>query len=255
MSEVLLKNLGALEVRDAESGRVWLGGNQYWFEKDGGGACSTTAAANICAYLLRARDGAPTDKDGMLAFMGDVRAHVHPRMEEFGCMAPSFARGLDEVLRGLGLPYRTERLDVPKGADGRAAEEAVRGFLAESLARDLPAAFLNLGRGFVHFSAFFGKGVPTVCVECARDGERPPAVLDDWHWVTVTGVAWDDAAAGGYKPPLQDSHGGGTPSDGSDGSGGLRMRLLDNNDHYWIDLGGWLADARNTGAFVRLVVY
>jgi len=245
MGEILLRSIEALELADEPGGCPLLGGNQYWLAEGGGGACSTTAAANICAYLLYTRGGgqpraaAPADRGGMLALMEDVRADVHPRVEEFGCMAPSFAQGLDAALARFGLPYRTERLDVPKGAKG-AADAAGRptpamaqAFLAEALAQDLPAAFLNLGRGFIHFSAFFGKGVPAVAVERARDAGRPPAVLDDWHWVTVTGVAWDDAGAGGCKPPL-------------------RLRLLDNNDHYWIDLGAWLGDARNTGAFVRL---
>jgi hypothetical protein len=54
-------------------------------------------------------------------------------------------------------------------------------------------------------------------------------VLDDWHWVIITGIEPKNA------------------------EGRCIVQILDNNDLYRIDFGEWLAKSVNCGALVRIL--
>jgi hypothetical protein len=53
--------------------------------------------------------------------------------------------------------------------------------------------------------------------------------LDKWHWVTVTGLACDEAG------------------------GEARIDILDNCEQFGVNLGRWLSSAARGGGFVRFL--
>ncbi|MDR1272875.1 MAG: hypothetical protein LBK04_07810 [Clostridiales Family XIII bacterium] len=215
---VLDENVFAIE------GGELYGGNQYWFERDGGAECGATTAANIFAYFLKTRSGPGAEdvkgieldtKAGYMNFMELVRKYIHWSRKEFGLQPPSFIKGSNELAGYLGLPVRSDakadRFRIAEAPMGRQAAESMiadaRGFIKSSIGMNAPLAFLNLSPlGFL-------------------SNRKIDSQIELWHWVTVIGL-----------------------DDRSD----LKVKILDNNRIYEADLTDWMRDGWNSGSFVRL---
>ena len=228
MSAVGLKNMGFLDVKDA-NGTVVYGGSQYWYPKGeffAGGACGATTAANILAYILRSRHelllianasglgglaeptpetGAPgeniaaNDKTGYIGFMKTVYRYFSPSM--IGLHFPWFVKGVARIAKERDLPVSAVFLNVPLWRPGRSDFSKTAGFIRASLDEDIPVAFLALSTG----------GVEN---------------LYKWHWVTIIGLDEDNK----------------------------RVKVLDNTKTSWTDLGRWLSKSVLGGTFVRITV-
>jgi hypothetical protein len=104
-----------------------------------------------------------------------------------------------------GLRLRTEALDVADARAERPSLERATEFIRVGLERDLPVVFLNLDNGL-------------------------ELQLDKWHWVTITGLAYDEAG------------------------GAAIIEILDNCDRLDVNLGRWLSSAARGGGFVRFLL-
>jgi hypothetical protein len=114
-------------------------------------------------------------------------------------------RGIGAYSGAANLNLRTEALDISDARGDRPPLEHVTEFIRVGLERDLPVAFLNLDNGLEY-------------------------QLDKWHWVTVTGVDYDE------------------------GSGATELDILDNCNMLRVNLGRWLESAARGGGFVRFLL-
>lgn len=171
MAKITIKQKNLYEITDEKNNRTW-GGVQYWFPKEGyipPGACGATTGANIFSYLIRTRKGFEIKtnhqtKDGFLEFMKESYKYMHPRV--MGLLADFFLLGADEFAKALGVNMHAEQLKIPICRTCRPDIKKVSSYISESLADDIPVAFLILS-----------------------SGATPE--LDGWHWVTIIGLDED----------------------------------------------------------------
>lgn len=190
-----------LDIMDTD-GRRHHGVNQDWYDnfwrrKAGCGPCT---AANMLRYF-RGRLTLPMPADTpqeALALMNWAWGYVTPTLMGLNS-TQLFQQGMDAILAQLGSPMRCRVLDVPDSPDDRPLEQQVAAFLRAGLQADSPVAFLNL----------HNAGLPE---------------LDNWHWITVTGLA--------------------------EGPDGLRITAADNGNLITLDLSRWLKEAKRGGGFV-----
>ena len=189
MNMFCLKRPELLSVED-ENGSVTAGGDQMWFPKTGfipPGACGATVASALLAYCLRSRPdafdlskkagikgladplcGTVNKKSGYIEFMKIVYPFFRPRIG--GLMSDAFVRGMADFGSEFGLPFSAERLLVPVARPKRPPMEEIGSFISETLADDMPAAFLILSAG-------------------RANG------LENWHWVTILEYDAENARA------------------------------------------------------------
>jgi len=105
---------------------------------------------------------AANNKPGYLEFMKKIYAFFHPRAG--GLMVDAFVEGVSALSDEYGLPLKAESLPVTIMRSKRPSKDAVSLFIRESLASDIPVAFLILSAG------------------CEK-------ALENWHWVTI--MAYD----------------------------------------------------------------
>ncbi|MDR1481976.1 MAG: hypothetical protein LBI74_05060 [Synergistaceae bacterium] len=175
MKNISIPNIDYFKVLDAYTGEMTYGCDQEWFstEWQRRAGCAPCVACNILLYLNRARtgdEGTPVQKKFCEEFMDEIWTYVTPT--ERGM--PSTEMFCDDV-RSYGEAKRDEiecvSFDIPNDAADRPTAGEVSTFLEESLANDLPVAFLNLCNGSE-------KNLP------------------EWHWVTIVSM----------KQETRDSH-------------------------------------------------
>jgi hypothetical protein len=235
-----LSDLTYFDLCDARSGETFKGGDQDWYgswwRRMSG--CGPTTATNVILYLTNAQaagadcggadcaaenaDGRDRsienadgrgpagrgaeirEKDAFVRLMDRVWKYVTP-----GRSGVNTTRKLRQGVAGyagaMGLRLRTEALDIPDARADRPPLAQVAAFIREGLARDLPVAFLNLDNG-------------------------SELQLEKWHWVTITGMNYDEAG------------------------GAARVEILDNCDLLSVNLGRWLSSAARGGGFVRFLM-
>ena len=158
-------------------GDVTRGADQEWYpdpwqRRAGSGP---TAAAVICAYLARTCrplsplcPGAVTSRAAFVELMERLWNYVTP--VSHGLNRPEgMAEGLAAYGKAVGVSLSPSLFLVPAARTKRPPYEAAAAFVAASLERDCPVAFLNLHNGL----------------------ERR---LDWWHWVTIIALDGDSAA-------------------------------------------------------------
>lgn len=152
-------------------GAVTRGADQDWFPDfwQQRAGCGPTAAAVIFAYLARSRPelaplcpGDVSTRADFVAHMCRVWEHVTPRSH--GLNQPELMReGMASYARARGVELRPALLEIPAARTKRPSYEEAARFVADSLERGCPVAFLNLHNGRVKN-------------------------LDRWHWVTITAL-------------------------------------------------------------------
>lgn len=157
-------------------GEVTRGADQDWYpdpwQRRAG--CGPTAAAVIFAYLARTysqlRPLCPEDvseRNAFVALMLRVWDYVTP--VSHGLNRPELmAEDMAAYGRAVGAPLSPALFVVPAARTKRPPYEQAAAFVAASLERDCPVAFLNLHNGL----------------------ERR---LDWWHWVTIAALDGDNA--------------------------------------------------------------
>lgn len=175
MTKISLPDIEKFYILDEETGEKHLGSNQTWysgeFQKLAG--CGPAVASNLIHYVLDKQDsdcGVVSKKD-FLALMEEVWCYVTP-IEGRGLPSTDlFYRSLLDYFRDKGFcVYRFAILDMHTPGDERPDMYEIIKLLENGLSRGLPVAFLSLNSG----------------------KERN---LDEWHWVTVTSLEYEDRQA------------------------------------------------------------
>jgi hypothetical protein len=233
---VALSHLEYFDLRGARDGKTVKGGDQDWYASwwRRMAGCGPTTTANVILYLTNARaaaaDAAATatpsasassDADGagaagkpasphaeqirekreFIRLMDRVWKHVTPGRGGVNTTL-KLRRGVAGYSDCAGLNLRTEALDVSDRPAERPSLERAACVIRVGLERDLPVAFLNLDNGL-------------------------ELQLDKWHWVTITGLEYDEA------------------------DGAASIEILDNCEQLRVNLGRWLSSAARGGGFVR----
>jgi len=162
-----VKSVEMIIVNGADhEGAPHYGGNQDWYSSPWrrGSGCGPTTIATVTSYMQRASCARAIEKSEFVAHMNDIWRFVTPTM--FGLPKTSqVRRRVERLIAVRGFPSNVEELDVPENTAERPSFCTVAAFIAESLARDVPVAFLCLDNG----------------------GQEE---LDNWHWTTL--VTLDD---------------------------------------------------------------
>jgi hypothetical protein len=204
---------------DAHSGKTVEGGDQEWYgswwRRMSG--CGPTTAANVVLYLTNARadadaGGLPAgeradrirEKQDFIRLMNLIWKYVTPGRGGVNSTT-KLRQGVAGYSAAKGLKLRTEALDIAAESADRPPLASVIAFIRGGLERNLPVAFLNLHNGL-------------------------ELQLDRWHWVTVTGIEYDEAG------------------------GAARVDILDNCNRLSVNLGRWLASTERGGGFVRFLL-
>jgi hypothetical protein len=202
-----LSNLDYFNLFDANSGRTVKGGDQEWYASwwRRMSGCGPTTATNVVMYMTNARDGARISaKRDFILLMDKMWKYVTPGRGGVNSTL-KLRRGIGGYSGFAGLGLRTEAMDVAADGDARPPLGNVIDFIRVGLERDLPVAFLNLHNGL-------------------------ELQLEKWHWVTVTGMEYDE------------------------GGGAADIEILDNCSTFWVNLGRWLESTARGGGFVRFLL-
>lgn len=169
MSEYSIRRPELLRIREGNT--VWEGADQIWYplfwQRRAG--CGPTTASHLMWYLSRTKQGAEilcpydgSERAGFVRLMQDMWRYVTPGMR--GANSTSFVSG-GAVRYGQhrNFPLTTRVLEIPAEKGERPSIQELMEFLSEAAADDLAVAFLNLSNGALKN-------------------------LDNWHWVTLTGV-------------------------------------------------------------------
>jgi hypothetical protein len=212
---VALSNLEYFDLRDAPGGKTVKGGDQDWYgswwRRMAG--CGPTTATNVILYLRNAqadvaepcetRGEGIRDKREFIRLMNHMWKHVTPGRGGVNTTM-KLRQGLAGYSGAEGLRLRSEALDISDDRRTRPPLAQLVEFIRAGLERDLPVAFLNLHNGL-------------------------ELQLDKWHWVTITGMDYEEGGA-------------------------ARIEILDNCSLLSVDLGRWLSSAARGGGFVRFLL-
>jgi hypothetical protein len=204
---VTLSNLEYFDLSDAQGGGTVRGGDQEWYgswwRRMSG--CGPTTAANVVMYLTNARTGGTVrDRREFVRLMDSVWKYVTPGRGGINTTL-KLRRGICGYSDSADLNLRTEALDIPAECGFRPPLGRVTEFIRVGLERDLPVAFLNLNNGL-------------------------ELQLDRWHWVTVTGIGYEEEG------------------------GAATLDILDNCNMFGVNLGRWLESTTLGGGFVRFLL-
>lgn len=155
-------------------GCTLFGYNQDWyktsFQKTRG--CGPTAASMLLSYLNQREDEPLPYKQRSISqviqALDNVWSFVTPGWLLGLNSTTKFCRGVEELLRHYGLPWRCNRLSITACSSKRAPLSQVVKFLENGLASDCPIAFLNLHRGQAR-------------------------VLESWHWIVLVELSYDES--------------------------------------------------------------
>lgn len=168
MGKYFISNPEVLVVHDGS--RSYYGANQTWYREEWQrrAGCGPTTAAQMFWYMGKTHEQfenfkteLPITKNNILELMEDVWNYVTPAT--MGLNSPYiFKDGMEKYAQSLGINLKGEVLFVDTCRCRRPQIEQTADFIAESIAQNLPVAFLNLSNGSL-------------------------TNLDGWHWVLLTG--------------------------------------------------------------------
>lgn len=151
-----------------KDGQTSLGANQEWYSQlwQRQAGCGPTNCAHLLWYLAQTRPVcrplAPVNcakAPDFLRFMEQIWHYVTPGRMGVNSSA-IFTRGALCYAEERGVKLNSRVLEIPARLFVRPNTAALVEYFAATLGRDLPVAFLNLGKG----------ALPN---------------LDNWHWVTL----------------------------------------------------------------------
>lgn len=177
-----LKQPNRFEIVDEKDGHVYYGFDQEWYASKWQrlSGCGPTTASTIFYYMF----GAGPEADKRLtrrespAFLEKTWRHVTPTIRGI----PStelLCKGVEAYARANSLGLTLERFDLSRCRDDRPVFGELLRFLASSLSRDCPVAFLNL-----------------------HSGEEK--LLDSWHWVTVVSLDCEEDGSAAFLDILDE---------------------------------------------------
>lgn len=167
-----IQNLDLFQIHDDNSEKIYFGCDQEWYRSKWKrlSGCGPTAVTNLVLYHRvqnEAKNEAPrTVKSRCVALMEEVWRYVTPTLRGI----PStelLCKGIAAYSKAKSLGITTDVLNIPKDRALRPTFSSLLSFMDESLASNLPIAFLNL-----------------------HNGEE--AHLDSWHWVTIVSLAYEE---------------------------------------------------------------
>lgn len=170
---IRLQHMDALDVHDGPT--TYKAGSQHWYTKSWQrtAGCGPTNATALLHYLASTREGCaplcPCDansKAGFLQLMQAVWQYVRPGAMGVYSTA-RFARGAIAYAKANGVALKADSLPIGIKLLGRRNYEKASLFISQTLAQDLPVAFLNLSNGSL-------------------------ANLGSWHWVTIVAIEGDN---------------------------------------------------------------
>ena len=166
--ELLIVNGAECECGEHEAaelaGGPHYGGNQDWYGSPWrrGAGCGPTTVATITSYMQRANAAQDVEKTEFVEHMNDVWRFVTPTM--FGLPKTSqVRRRVEKLIEARGCPQAVTELEVAEKHELRPSYAQVVEYVAESLRRNVPVAFL-----------------------CLENGGQE--TLDNWHWTTLVAL-------------------------------------------------------------------
>lgn len=177
MITISIKEKNILKIID-ETENETFGSNQDWYTKKWQrmAGCGPSTVTNIIYYLNNRQSGMPccpglTRKD-CLQLMDEIWNYVTPGLGGVSSTG-MLGKGVQKYLLEKKLNINLDFLDIPKKQKQRPEVQQVITFLAKTLEKDSPLAFLNLEHGDI--------------VE-----------LESWHWVTIISLDYDLDAKAAY---------------------------------------------------------
>ena len=202
---VTIQNPGLLQVQD-RGGGVLYGCNQLWYHSywQRLSGCGPSTATNLILYFQN-KGIIPTkiavhDEQTLTALMELLWQFVTPRYQGVHLLS-QFYGGVASYVQSIDGNLVPSYLQVPKEKELRPSFSAIISFVTEALENDSPVAFLNLSRGSLKN-------------------------LDEWHWVTLVGLSFEEA------------------------SGCYYATIYDASKKWDIDLGRWYATTKRGGGFI-----
>jgi hypothetical protein len=166
--------------------------------------CGPTTSANAILYITNSRtDERICEKQDFIRLMDKLWKYVTPGRGGVNSTL-KLRQGMNAYSGAANLKLRTEALDIPAEREARPRLEHVTEFIRVGLERDLPVAFLNLHNGL-------------------------ESQLDQWHWVTVTGLEYEAGESS-------------------------KLEILDNCNTLDVNPGRWLDSTTRGGGFVRFLL-
>lgn len=165
-----------LSVTDAQTGKVYFGGDQAWYANEWHkmAGCGPTCGANVTAYLAHTR---PEMKplyaydamsvDAFARHMEEIYAFVTPGNMGLN-RTEMFWEGIVRFAKSRNVALTPHVFDVSGNmARNRPPVKALADFVRDGLSADCPVGFLNLTKGRVKN-------------------------IQGWHWITLFNAQVDD---------------------------------------------------------------
>jgi hypothetical protein len=173
-----ISNLDSLKLID-ENNEMCYGCNQEWYPKKWQkiSGCGPTTACNIllCSNFFGLNDELGprnNSKESGLSLMEEVWDYITPA--ENGIPTTGiFCQDIDNYFQSKGQKIVCHVMDIPEEKHLRPGLRDVIDFIEEAVLLDSPVAFLNLCNGEVD-------------------------ELDEWHWVSIVSVKFDEDSNAGY---------------------------------------------------------
>lgn len=169
MIKIEINNMEYLEIIDEITGDIFYGCNQEWYknQRQKRAGCGPTVATNIILYANKHKG---ITKGESLEQMEVLWDHVTPTMKGVNT-TNIFYEGLLSYTKKIGGKLFYDAIDIPMKKQIRPSFDKVIDFIAASLKKDIPIAFLNLCNG-------------------------KEKCLDRWHWVTLTYLEYKEDLSG-----------------------------------------------------------
>ncbi len=163
-----------------------FGCDQEWYQSHWQriSGCGPTAASNLMYYISRNQQAAlgvnmTNDKEKCLTLMEKVWAYVTPTQQGVDT-TKLFVDSLGRYLDELQLKAELRVLNIAKDIQKRPTVEDVVKFIDQAMRNDAPVAFLNLCNG-------------------------DETALEEWHWVTVISLEFNEDTSRVYVEILDES--------------------------------------------------
>ena len=168
-----------------DSGKLY-GCDQEWYQSHWQriSGCGPTAASNLMYYISRSQQSAFGDtmtnsKGKCLALMEKVWTYVTPTQQGVDT-TKRFVDSLGRYLDELQLKADLRILNIAEDVQKRPIAKDIVTFLDQAMQNDAPVAFLNLCNG-------------------------DEAMLEEWHWVTVIAMEFNEDMSQVYVEILDES--------------------------------------------------
>ena len=174
-----ISNLDLLKVIDENRNNTYYGCDQKWYstEWQRKSGCGPTTACNILMYLELSKISTgleikESSKEFALLLMQEAWHYITPT-EKGIPTTKMFCEDILAYIESKGLHVSCNAIDVPKEVGLRPKLRNILSFIEHAMVKDTPVAFLNL---------------------CSGKVEK----LDDWHWVTIVALEYDERCNEAY---------------------------------------------------------